>query len=228
MTTNTISIKQIADNLRSHPLMNDLSLENIIRYTVDFIRILGIPDTFSEKTVILSVENYMSTLPEDFMEIIQVRTAEENPVYFRYSTDNFHGSDNKIHASPFTYKIQGTVIVTSTKSGDIEIAYRGIEVDTCGLPLIPDNSKFIRALESYIKMQYFTILFDLGKINGNSFQNAQQEYCWAVGACETEYHMPTLDKMESIGNMANTLLPRTRSHQYGYANTGDKEILRRH
>ena len=79
------------------------------------------------------------------------------------------------------------IIYTSIKEGTIEIAYQAIILDEEGLPVIPDNSKFIRALEAYIKKQWFTILFDTGTIQGPILQNVQQEYAWAVGACETEY-----------------------------------------
>ena len=45
------------------------------------------------------------------------------------------------------------------------MAYRALPVDGEGIPLIPDNSVFYRALEAYVKKNWFTILFDLGKIS---------------------------------------------------------------
>jgi hypothetical protein len=38
-------------------------------------------------------------------------------------------------------------------------------LDDEGYPLLPDEPTFLRALELYIKKQWFTILFDMNKIS---------------------------------------------------------------
>lgn len=144
---------------------------------------------------------------------------------FRYATDTFHMSDIKSHLD-LTYKIQGGYIFTSIKEGIIELSYQAILIDEEGFPMIPDNSKFTRALEAYIKKQWFTILFDMGKLQGPILQNVQQEYAWAVGACETEFQKMTLDKAESFYNSWRTLIPRTREHFKGFATNGIRENLK--
>lgn len=48
--TDYISIKVILDNLLHHPLLQDLTLERAVAYAVDFIRIVGMPPMFIEKT----------------------------------------------------------------------------------------------------------------------------------------------------------------------------------
>lgn len=228
-----ISIRQILDNCLHHPLLQDLTLERAVAYAVDFIRIVGMPTIFIEKTTELKIENYRAMLPCDFHEMIQVRTNLEKCGHymsgvFRYSTDNFHMSD-KTHESPdLTYKIQGRVIYTSIKEGTIEIAYRAIAVDDEGYPLIPDKSSFSRALELYIKKQCFTILFDLGKINQAVLANTQQEYAWAVGQAQSDLIRPSIDEMQSITNAFNTILPRTNEHNKGFITDGSMEMVRVH
>ena len=66
--------------------------------------------------------------------------------------------------------------------------------------MLPDNSSFIKALELYIKKQYFTVLFDMGKITGQVLNNTQQEYAWYVGQCQSDLVRPTWDEMKSITN----------------------------
>lgn len=144
---------------------------------------------------------------------------------FRYATDTFHMSEDKIWKD-LTYKIQGGYIFTSIKEGVIEISYQAILLDEECFPMIPDNSKFTRALEAYIKKQWFTILFDMGKIQPAIFQNVQQEYAWAVGACESEFQKMSLDKAESFYNSWRTLIPRTNEHSRGYATNGAKQNLK--
>jgi hypothetical protein len=144
---------------------------------------------------------------------------------FRYATDSFHMSDMK-SSIDLTYKIQGGVIYTSIKEGQIEISYQALVLDSDGYPVIPDNSKFLRALEAYIKKQWFTILFDMGKLQTAIYQNAQQDYAWAVGACESEFQKMTLDKAESFFNSWSTLIRRRREHSRGFATNGMRENLK--
>ena len=144
---------------------------------------------------------------------------------FRYATDTFHMSNVKSGVD-LTYKIQGGYIFTSIKEGTIELSYQAILLDEEGYPLIPDNSKFTRALQAYIKKEWFTILFDSGKLQAAIYQNTQQEYAWAVGACESEFQKMSLDKAETFYNSWSTLIPRRNQHQRFYTYNGSKQNLK--
>lgn len=227
MEQRSINIKQLIDKVRRHPMMADLSMEAIVDYAIDFLQIVGLPTAFMEKTAVVEIENYRGELPNDYMEMIQVRTTTNPVVYYRYTSDTFHTSGNRVHSAPYTYKVQGDYIFTSEKDTTIEIAYLAIETDKCGLPVLPDNAKFIRAIEAYIKYKHFTVLFDCGKITGQILEKADQEYCWAVGACQSEFNRLTLDKAETVLNILNNIFSPTDLHSNGYANVGDKVIIRR-
>lgn len=229
--TDYISLKTILDSLLHHPLLQEVTLERAVAYTIDFLRIIGMPPLFLEKTAAIKVQDYRALLPCDFHEMIQVRTTLQKCDHyiskvFRYSTDDFHMSSNKEDHPELTYKIQGRVIHTSMKEGDIEIAYRAIAIDDEGYPLVPDKSTFTRALELYIKKQAFTILFDLGKINQAVYNNTVQEYAWAVGQAQSDLIRPTIDEMQSITNAINTLLPRINEHSKGFVTQGSMEKIR--
>ena len=230
------TISRIADKIMRHPLLSDTSFESIIDYTIDFIQLVGCPQMFEEKTAILEVSKYRAKLPCDYVSMIQVRIND--PKYntrhdtFRYSTDSFHYSETKpsigLRGTDFTYKIQGGIIYTSTENITIEIAYNAIATDDEGFPLLPDNASFLRALELYIKKSRFTILFDLGKINGNILNQTLQDYSWAVGDCQSEFSRLSLDKAESLFNSWNTLLIRAKEHSKGFVNNGIKEYKKVH
>lgn len=231
----TTTIRRLTDRIRRHPLLEDIPFETVIDYLVDFIQIVGVPALFEEKTARLEVKDYRSALPCDYISMIQVRTDkpvggnEDNRhhIAYRYSTDSFHLSQDKPHVgrhgTDLTYKIQGSVIYTSTKEDPIEIAYNAMAVDDEGFPLVPDNPSFMRAFEAYVKKQRFTILFDLGKIQPAVLQQALQDYAFYVGDCETEFQRLSLDKAESLFNSWNTLLVRANEHKYGFRNNGAKE-----
>jgi hypothetical protein len=229
MSEQYTNIRLILDKLLRHPLLQDINLETAVDYCIDFMRIVGVPSMFTEKTAILEVENYRALLPCDYYSIIQVREKCGNT--FRYSTDSFHMSEAKNlynGINELTYKIQGNIIYTSIKEGEIEIAYEAIEVDSEGYPLIPDNSSFTRALTAYIKKEWFTILFDLGKLHGNILGQTLKDYAWAVGDCESEFKRLSIDKAESLFNSWRTLLIRDTQHSTGFINNGTKERIKEH
>lgn len=234
----TTNIRRVADRIMRHPLLRDVPFETILDYTIDFLQIVGVPSLFEEKTALLHVENYRCMLPCDYVSMIQVRTAKKvdgiepnhrSHISYRYSTDSFHMSNEKPdvgrYGTDLTYKIQGSVIYTSTKDTDIEIAYNAIATDGEGYPLLPDNPSFLRALEAYVKKQQFTILFDLGKLQPAILQNAQQEYAFYVGQCQTDMIMPSIDQMESLTNLWTALIARANEHSKGFINSGSKEYL---
>lgn len=223
------SIKVILDKIMRHPLLQDLSIETVVDYSIDFMRIVGTPQMFENKVEKIIVENYRAPLPCDYYQTIQLRLLDNSMNYlgsFRYTTDSFHMSNIKPDYSDYTYKIQGNIIHTSIPNGVVELSYQAINTDGDGYPLIPDNSVFTRALEAYIKKQHFTILFDLGKINNQVLQQALQDYSWAVGSAESEFNRMSLDKAESFYNSWKTLIIRPSEHRSGFLHDGTQEKLK--
>lgn len=226
------------DKLTRHPLLQDISFETVVDYAVDFIRIVGTPPSFIEKTIDIDIKEYRGVLPCDFYQVIQVRDMnhpnDSHPA-FRHTTDSFHMSNHREEEykhdnhRELTYKIQGGMIITSVPKGKVEMAYMAMPIDEEGYPLIPDNSSYSRALELYIKLQWFTILFDTGKISAQVLSNTQQQYAWAVGQAQTDLIRPTIDQMESITAAWNKLLPDiTKDHANGFIHEGTKEHIITH
>lgn len=218
------------DRLTRHPLLEDIPFEVVVDYTVEFIRIAGVPKVFLEKTATIDINDYRGTLPCDYYDMIQVRKidGDKRMGAYRYSTDSFHMSNTKPSEPGLTYKIQGNCIFTSTKDKQIEIAYRAMPLDEEGYPLIPEGA-YSKALELYVKKQWFNIQFDLGKISDKVLHNTQQEYAWAVGQAQNDLVMPSIDEMEAISNMWNKWLPdTTKDHESGYVHEGTKEHIINH
>lgn len=152
-------------------------------------------DSVEHKTRYLEIKNY---------------TKYMNTFEFVNKMKVFYQTPNADKAP--TYKIQGSCLFTSIESGDIEVAYIGIKTDEDGFPMILDNSSYLRALEMYIKKQWFTVLFDMGKIQGPVLQNVQQEYAWAVGDCESEFNRMTFDQAEYFYNSMKNI----HNESYGF------------
>jgi len=227
MTERMISIKEFADELYMSKRLQKIPLEAIIRYTINFMRIVGVPNMFFEKCEKLDIKNYRAELPCDFYMPMQVRSLGKNYTgTYRAATDTFHLSPEHRNIRELTYTIQGHIIYTSVKEDTIEIAYKAIPVDEYGFPLIPDNSSFTRALKAFIKKEHYTDEFDEGNLDIRVLQNAQQDYAFAVGACETEYQRMSLDEAEAFYNIWSNLVVRANEHVKTFANSGSKELLK--
>ncbi len=221
---NYISIKEVLSRLLRHPLLQDLSTEAAIQYTLDFFAAMGLPNIYADKVTTICIDNFRGILPCDLIAINQVRLAR-NGVCLRAMTDNFNGTHSE-DKGELSFKTQGSVIFTSFKTGDIELSYKAIPTDDGGLPLLPDNLVFLKTLELYIKKEWFTILFDMGKISPAVLQNTQQEYAFKAGQCNNEFMIPSVSEMEAFTRMYNTLIPRVNEFNKSFRHMGDREYIK--
>lgn len=231
-----IKLQEALSRCLRHPLLQKLDLETAIQYTVDFIEVFGLPKMFEDKQIELHIDNYRAEMPCDLISIIQVKDMCTG-ICLRAMTDNFDPDDrNKVrHALGYTvyeqemsFKTQGRVLYTSFKEGDVLVSYKAIPVDENGFPLILDNAVYLRALESFIKKEVFTILFDQGKISAQALQNTQADYAWRAGQLQNEFVIPSVSEMEAICRSWCTLLQRTTEFDDGFRSLGDREYIRRH
>lgn len=225
------NIRRILDELHRHPLLSDLTLEQVVSYIVSFIGIFGMPKLYQDKEEVIHIENFRAILPCNLISINQIKECKTG-VCLRSMTDNFmpreHYDKNvgyKVHQE-LTFKTQGQVLYVSFKTGDISISYKSIPVDKDGFPLLIDNPVFLKALEAYIKREAFTILFDMGKISPAVLQNTQQQYAFLAGQLQSEFTIPSISEMESIKNSWCTLIQRTSSFNDGFKNNGNQEYLK--
>lgn len=225
-TFNYICIKEILNRVLRHPLLKKLTMEDAIYYTLDFIRTVGLPQIYTNKEEVVTIDDYRALLPCDCIAVNAVKNCKTG-IALKHLLAHFTANHNKLNGSP-AYKIQSNVIYTNFKHGDVLVSYRAIMVDEEGLPMLPDDPTFLRALELYIKKEWFTILFDLGEIRSDILTNTQIEYASATSICKAKYMMPSEDEMEAIGSIIHRLLPNKLQHMRSFSNAHDGELLRNH
>lgn len=224
------SIKDIASEVYSHPLMRDLPFERIIRDTLELIQITGCPNLFEDKQEVLEVSQWRTALPCDYYQINQLFLEDGHGKphrAFKSSTQTL-GPVGDRQGSDLVYRIQGNILYTSIKEGKVRISYEAIKLDEDGYPMIVNNASFLRALKSYIKMNWFTVLFDSGLIRGDVLQNAQQEYGVNIAQAQNSLIMPDIDHMESISRIMNDAMNRQFEHRNGFKDINKSHVLRTH
>ena len=219
-----INLREILARVLDHPMLQDVNLESAIRYSLDFIRKMGLPEIYGEKQATVEIDNFRGKLPCDLIIINQVRD-HNSQVCLRAMTDNFNGTPSRI-MSQASFKTQGMIIYTSFCSGCVDISYKAINTDEDGLPLLPENPVFMDALENYIKVKRFRILLDQQKIPFNVYQSARAEYYEAARACHGMFATPSESEMESITSIMHQLIPKLNEFKSGFKTLGDKEYRR--
>ena len=220
---NFVNIREILARVTSHPMLKNVDLEQAIRYTIDFISIVGLPTFYLDKEVNVTIEDYRGLMPCDLVSIVQVKDKKTG-FCMHSMTDTFNPIESNLHTEP-TFKTQGNIILTSFRTGEITISYKALPVDETGIPLLIDNANFLKALELYIKKEKFGDLYDEGKIRDGIMVKADRDYAWAVAQCEKEFIMPSISELQSLTNMWNTLIPRVTEFDNGFTELGNREYL---
>lgn len=248
------NIRRVLDDITDHPLLRDVTLEQVIRHTIRFISLHGYPQLYQDKINIVDIKDFRGLLPCDLISIIQVKDLKTD-VCLRSMTDTFTPGlrpkptmenqpkdllnnmkppvDTYIpsmqeYREESSFKTQGRIIFTSFPEGRVEIAYKAIPVDEDGFPLLIDNETYLNALEAYIKVKVFTVKFDTGKIQAGVLSNAQSEYAWAAHLLQSEMITPSMAEMESMTRYLNTFIKPVRQFDNGFKNLGNREYLRKH
>lgn len=226
-----INIREALSRVLRHPLLQDVTLEQAVQYTIDFIGIFGMPKLYQDKEEVLHIEDFRAKLPCDLISINQIKECKTG-ICLRSMTDNFMPREHYDRSAGYkipqelSFKTQGQVLYVSFKTGDVSVSYKAIPIDEDGFPLLIDNPVFMRTLELYIKMEEFTTLFDMGKISSAVLQNTQQQYAWSAGQLQSEFTIPSQSEMESISRMWNTLIQRTSEFDNGFSSLGNKEYIK--
>ncbi len=126
----------------------------------------------------------------------------------------------------FKYKLDANIGFTDFKDGYVEIAYTGIPIDERGLPVVPDDPKFLEALKYHL---IFKIDWREWRKNPASpglralVNDSEQRRDFYVGAAITKAKMPSLDKMEAIKNQWLRTIPKINEHANSFKTLGRAE-----
>lgn len=245
------NINRVLDNLHDHPMLSDITLEQVVRHTIRFISKHGYAKLYQNKQEDVEIHDFRGTLPCDLISITQVKDRLTN-VCLVAITNSFSPNGPKckgkgcidpmnnvhkmkpwyIHAGkPYpgepAFKTQGRIIYTTFPEGVVTVAYRAIPVDEDGYPLLIDDETYLDALEAYIKMKVFTVKFDQQKISAGVLQNAQTDYAVASRLLLSHMTLPTPSEAETLARAWNTLIPNMRHFSNGFRHARDREFLKK-
>ena len=127
----------------------------------------------------------------------------------------------------YTYKLNNNYIFTGYQNGSVDMEYMAFPVGEDGFPLIPDDTKWIRAAVDYVaeKMAFRLMLKD--DLSERKYGMIHERYLWSVGAARTKAHIPSLSKMEAIKNRSLRLNQLTTEFETAFKYTQNQEFFKK-
>jgi hypothetical protein len=135
-------------------------------------------------------------------------------------------TSNSAHADFFPkYKLNNDYIFTNFKEGFVEMSYKALPVDSNGMPMVPDNIRFIKAVEWYLisRIDYKRWRTTRNPSDQKIWEHSDRESLWYLQSARTAAHMPSLDKMESIKRMLMRSIPKINMHADGWKSASTQE-----
>lgn len=135
--------------------------------------------------------------------------------------------DTSINNLPtdLTYIINNSQIFANFEEGYVEVSYLAFPTDLRGYPVVPDDAKYIKAVESYIIERLARREFINNRLAGDKYKLLEQEWLWYCGSAKNSILSRSIDEMESMKREFTKLFRRTDLHESGYEAFGQKEEL---
>lgn len=123
------------------------------------------------------------------------------------------------------YKLNGDYLFTNFRNGFVEMQYKAYPVDDFGMPMVPDEIRFIKAVEWYLisRMDYKRWRSSRNAADQRIWESSDQQASWYIGSARSKALKPTLAQMESIKNMILRSIPKINEFATGFKNTGTIE-----
>lgn len=213
--------------LRDTNSKGTVDLYDAIEWAGECIEFIAAPIPLSDRHDCITIENFKGKLPCDLYMLMGAR-EDDSKQTMRYETDIYHHTKvcqdvNHNCSSDITYTINDDYMFTSFEEGTVEIVYKAVPTDSNGFPLIPDDIKFVKAVEYYIMERIFFRKLIAGSIGENVYARIERDRDWYMGAAQTRGVMPSPDMMESIKNNWLRLIPKINHHASGFKGIGEAE-----
>lgn len=123
------------------------------------------------------------------------------------------------------YKLNNNYMFTNFKSGFVEMAYKALPIDDMGMPMVPDEIRFIKAVEWYLisRLDYKRWRATGLPADEKAFAHSDKEAAWYIGSARSKGLSPNVAMMESIKRMILRSIPKINEFKNGFKNANNSE-----
>lgn len=210
------SIHRVIENvIRDTGFTTEINWVDVAEWVYIAMELIGVTNAYVRKITDgndgnpepIEIIDYKGNLPSDFHQIIAVRDYNTK-IALSESSSLFFNSNNRAFStfSEHSYKISNDLIFTSFESGSLEIEYWAFPIDEDGLPLIPDDVTYLKAIESYITERIARKLMIQDKMDFNKYRLFEREWAYYVNSANTKDSLMSLDKAEALRNQLTKII----------------------
>lgn len=230
------SIERIVENvIRDTGFTDEISWPDIVEWVFIAQELINVPNAYVRRVTDgadgnyppIEVINYRGELPCDYHKIIDIREyCNKYPV--QYETGNFHTSTNVpmiVGNSSITCTLNNNYVFTNIETCQLELEYWAFPTDENGLPMVPDDVFYIRAIEAYLTERIGRKLWIQGKLAKDVYLQFEQDWMWYAKKVKVKDAMPTLAQLESLKNQILRFANMPNHRLNSYTSLGNPERM---
>ena len=235
LTGKHVDVSHIIERVyRDYGFDLEIKYDEVIEWIWDVIALIGAPQSFTDKVTDGSqgmpqpivVTNYRGSLPVDLHAVHLARDYDTKmPMIMKGSTYLRDNEQIYIKESQYTYTLNDNYIFTSFEEGNVELHYEAFPTNNLGMPLVPDDIKFIMATQAYIAERIGFKLWLQDHLGQQKYNKLEQERLYYIGAAQTRAATPSIDEMEGIKNRFLRLRVHPDLHDTSFIYSMEKERL---
>ena len=225
---NYTTIRTVIENIqRDTEYDHNLNLYDVAEWTWKAMDLIGAKVALDSKETEIEIEDHVGELPFAFKSIngIRLSTSKLNAVA---ASDDFFKTNWELDSSSMlgtdTYKINNKFIFTSFKEGLIQLSYNAIKLDDKGFPLVPDETRYLDAVEAYIRYKMDYRMYRSGLISRTIYEESKQHWFYTCKSAFNKMVTPNVDKAEALRKQLSKMLDNRQAHNSGFRTLGIETV----
>jgi len=212
----------------------EIKYDEVIEWVWDVISLVGAPHPLVDRVTNgstgmpdpIDIINYRGELPNDLHSVHLARDYDTKmPMVCKSSSFLQDMNQSYLKQSQYSYTLNNNYMFTSFEEGQVELHYKAFPTNSLGMPMVPDDIKFVMATQSYIAERIGFRLYFQDHITRDKYEKLNQERMWYIGAAGTKANIPSIDEMEAIKNRYLRLRIHTDLHDTSFIYSAEKERL---
>jgi len=230
------SIDRVVENvIRDTGFTDDINYSDIVEWVFIAQELINVPSTYIQKVTDgnkdwnhyppMEIINHRASLPCDFHKLISIREyCSKLPMIGDSGT--FLKSQNQsdiTRYSNLTYTINADYIFTNVEEGFLEVSYWAFPTDDDGLPLVPNDVTYLKAIEAFLTERLARRMLIQGKMDRYTFELLEKEWLFYVKSAKSKAALPSYDQAEALKNQILRLVQRPNQHKWNYSGLTNQE-----
>lgn len=235
LTGKYVDVSYIIERIyRDYGFDLEIKYDEVIEWVWDVISLIGAPQSFVDKVTDgstgmpdpIEISSYRGSLPCDLHSVYLARDYDSKmPMVCKGSSYLKDTDQLYIKESQYSYTLNNNYIFTSFEEGEVELHYKAFPTSNLGIPMVPDDIKFIMATQSYIAERIGFRLWMQEKLGQTRYDKLEQERNYYIGAAQSKAQIPSIDEMEAIKNRYLRLKINPDLHDTSFIYSMEKERL---